>query len=208
MRTSVLFLSIAAATAAVVSWIVAGDDLTPPPAGASAASTSPTSSVRAHDVLARARLRDLSARVDDLAARDASAPSTGTTATSATIASSEPDDEEIAAEMAAREDAMKEAIRTGPRDAWAAESETSLAAAYRSLQDAHAELPMSLSEVACSAELCRVVLAVAGPGAPADALGVLTSAVPWPGERLFKAVPGDRPEVIIYAARDGIPLPR
>jgi hypothetical protein len=205
MRTLLLCLSVAAVTAATASWIVAGDDLTAPPAGASVASTSPTSPVQAHDVLARARLRDLSSRVDDLAARDASAPSTETAATSATIASSEPDDEEIEAEMAAREDALEESIRTGPRDAWAAESESSLAAAYRSLQGAHAELQMSLSDVACSAELCRVVLAVAGPGGPADALGLVTSSVPWPGERLFKAVPGDRPEVVIYAARDQLP---
>jgi hypothetical protein len=205
MRTSVLFLSISAATAAVVSWIVAHD----PPAPHGAMSTAPASSAAAspmpaYDVMARSRLRDLSARVDDLADR-AAEPSTAAAATSATTDPSGPDDEQIAAELQARADALEQEIRTGSRDAWAAESESSLAAAYRSLQDAHADLQMSLSEVACSAELCRVVLAVAGPGGPADALGLVTSQVPWPGERLFKAVPGDRPEVVIYAARDQLP---
>lgn len=206
MRTPVLCLSVAAVIAAAACWLVSGDDRSAPHGAAAAPAPSAVASpVPAYDVLARSRLRDLSARVDDLAARDAAGPSTAPKAISATTGPSERDDDEIAAELAAREEAMDDAVRTGPRDAWAAESESSLAAAYRSLQHAHADLQMSLSEVTCSAELCRAVLAVTGPGVPADALGLLTSAVPWPGERLFKAIPGDRPEVIIYSARHQLP---
>jgi hypothetical protein len=209
MRKLLLSIWIAAGLIAVVFLIRTAGELTAPlddDGSAAPATVAIASPAPAYDVLARSRLRDLTARVDDLADRAAGEPTT--IATSAATAAPELDDEEIAAELAGREDAMEEAIRTGSRDAWATESESSLSAAYRAVQGAHGDLQITLSQVACTAELCRVVLAVAGGGGPADALGLVTRSVPWPGERLLKAVPGDRPEVIIYAARDGIPLPR
>ena len=67
---------------------------------------------------------------------------------------------------------------------------------------------MKIQGLECTSDLCRVEFSSGGSNDPANAIASLRSAMSWPGENYIHTVPGDQPQVILYAARPDRPLPR
>lgn len=106
----------------------------------------------------------------------------------------------------ARQVALIEAAVRGPRDAWAIATEPELGEQFRAFLAAHRELGLRLTEVRCSARLCRIELASPDAERAAEGLAAVAQLMPWRGERLMRAAPGERPTLVVFAAREHTPL--
>lgn len=108
--------------------------------------------------------------------------------------------------VAAQLEATEQAVRNGTRDAWAQQQETKLLADYQATLLSHPEWGMTLGRVNCTSTLCRVALLSSGDGSIEERVKYAGS-LPWEGERMVTASPG-QPEVVIYAGRGDGSLPR